>query len=128
MILWLKTLVVNIFSQNVDVFFIFSHLSSFRRVFYLLQDEKWRKMLTFFGKMSISNVLSHKIVILYSIPGVNPIKLFWLKLHQNWCDLRLNLACWVCFWCNWCQNWLYRIDPWCHDVQTSEEFYIGFCG
>ena len=36
--------------------------------------------------------------------------LFWHKLHQNWCKMS-NLACWARVWCNWCQNWLYRIDP-----------------
>ena len=27
-------------------------------------------------------------------------KYFWHKLHQNWCNLRWNSACWINFWCS----------------------------
>ena len=46
-----------------------------------------------------------------TLPGINPIKLFWPKLHQNLCSLAEVHHDLHQFWCNLGQNSFIRLTP-----------------
>ena len=68
-----------------------------------LKSQKHKKNIFGFHNFILTPTLMTSFLKMSS--GFNPLKLFWLTLHQN-------SACWIHFWCNSCQNLLDRIDPW----------------